>query len=115
MFRPVRTVTIFGTLLVGSVGLLTQGDIEGGGVGLLLATMLGMVLVGPFRSLPHARRIRYRLGATAAVLAAWFIGGLVRWDWDTTGYVVAGAVAVYALFRAATPKRAPIPEAEPAS
>ena len=107
MFRPVRTVTIFATLLVGSVGLLAQGDLEAGGVGLLLATMVGMVLVGPFRSLPHPQRIRYRIGATACVLAAWLTGGVVRWGWDTPSYVVAGAVGVYALFRAALPRRVP--------
>lgn len=95
-------------LVVGSVGLMAQGDFETGGIVLLILTMLVFASRAPFAALPPPERRVARLAATAAVLAGWFACGATVWGWDGASYAVAGAVALYVLARAARlPRAAP--------
>lgn len=109
------TLLILYVLVVGSVGLMAQGDFEAGGIGLLILTMFVFTMRAPFAGLPPQQRRTARLAATAAVLAGWFACGALVWGWTGASYGVAGAVALYALFSASQLPRAAADRSAPAA
>ncbi|HYH61183.1 MAG TPA: hypothetical protein VD766_04905 [Solirubrobacterales bacterium] len=93
---------VLALLVIGAVALIIEGDVGSGVIGLLIVAMVIAVIWRPFEDLPPTARRGARLVATATVVAGWFVAGVLLWDWDGASYGVAGVVAAFALYQAAT-------------
>jgi hypothetical protein len=94
------------SLGLGILGLFVAGWAEKTGVALVFLALLTLVAARPFVGRPPRQRVAARLGATGAVMAGWILAGTLHWDWGPRDWAVAGAIALAAIARAATPRTA---------
>jgi len=108
-----KALLFLAVLVVGSIGLMLQGDFGTAAIVLLVIGMVVAIALSPFAAMSREDRRAARLAATALVLAGWATAGALLWEWAGADYAVAGVVAAIALAKAAQVPAAPAPSEQP--